>query len=234
MLTYEPDETLAHRLDPRSKLAVQTGFAIAALARVSPGALIALTGVTGLVLTAARLSPLRALYAYRFVLVVLIAAPIASSILIGPPWIDPGEGVVPALASYRVLLVLLVSAAYVRSTPVRESRAAIQRTVPGKAGQLLGTGVALVFRFLPVLRADLRTIREASAARLGDRRSAVDRAGRLGTLGLSRAFGRADRLSLALRARCFSWNPTLPALSFSRLDVPAFALALALAASPLV
>ena len=233
MLTYEPDETLAHRLDPRSKLAFQVGFAIAAIARLSPRALVVLTVVALLALAAARVPLRRALYAYRFALVVLAAAPLVSALTLGRPWLDLEAAIVPALASYRVLLILLVSAAYVRSTAVRDSRAAIQRTIPGKAGQLLGVGVGLVFRFLPVLFADLRTIREASAARLGDQRGPIDRAARVGTLGLSRAFARADRLSLALQARCFSWNPTLPALSFSRLDVPVLALALVLVVSPL-
>ena len=233
MLTYEPDETLAHRLDPRSKLAFQVGFAIAAIARITPRALVVLTVVALLALAAARVPLRRALYAYRFALVVLAAAPLVSALTLGRPWLDLEAAIVPALASYRVLLILLVSAAYVRSTAVRDSRAAIQRTIPGKAGQLLGVGVGLVFRFLPVLFADLRTIREASAARLGDQRGPIDRAARVGTLGLSRAFARADRLSLALQARCFSWNPTLPALSFSRLDVPVLALALVLVVSPL-
>ena len=233
MLTYEPDETLAHRLDPRSKLAFQVGFAIAAIARITPRALVVLTVVALLALAAARVPLRRALYAYRFALVALAAAPLVSALTLGRPWLDLEAAIVPALASYRVLLILLVSAAYVRSTAVRDSRAAIQRTIPGKAGQLLGVGVGLVFRFLPVLFADLRTIREASAARLGDQRGPIDRAARVGTLGLSRAFARADRLSLALQARCFSWNPTLPALSFSRLDVPVLALALVLVVSPL-
>ncbi|WP_255193941.1 energy-coupling factor transporter transmembrane component T family protein [Natronobeatus ordinarius] len=233
MLTYEPDETLAHRLDPRSKLAFQVGFAIAAIARITPRALVVLTVVALLALAAARVPLRRALYAYRFALVALAAAPLVSALTLGRPWLDLEAAIVPALASYRVLLILLVSAAYVRSTAVRDSRAAIQRTIPGKAGQLLGVGVGLVFRFLPVLFADLRTIREASAARLGDQRGPIDRAARVGTLGLSRAFARADRLSLALQARCFSWNPTLPALSFSRLDVPVLALTLVLVVSPL-
>jgi len=45
MLTYEPDATLAHRLDPRSKLLAQLGFAVAVFARGSALALGALTGV---------------------------------------------------------------------------------------------------------------------------------------------------------------------------------------------
>ena len=234
MLTYDPDDTLAHRLDPRSKLAVQIGFAATALAHTSPRALLVLTALAGGILLAARVPPLETLYAYRFALVILALAPLISGASLGAPWFDRVDAATSARASYRVLLILLVSAAYVRSTPVRDSRAAIQRTIPGKAGQLLGIGVALVFRFLPVLQADLRTIRDAMAARLGDQRGAIDRASTLGLLGLSRAFDRADRLALAMQARCFAWNPTLPALAFSRLDYPAIGVAAVLALSALL
>ncbi|TYT62346.1 energy-coupling factor transporter transmembrane component T family protein [Natrialba swarupiae] len=234
MLTYEPDETIAHRLDPRSKLAVQIGFAATALAHTSPRALIALTVVAGVVLAATRVPPLETLYAYRFALVILAIAPLVAAATLGPPWIDVERGTTSARASYRVLLILLVSAAYVRSTPVRHSRAAIQRTIPGKPGQVLGVGVALVFRFLPVLRGDLQTIREAMAARLGTERNAAERIHLVGVLALTRAFDRADRLSLALQARCFAWNPTLPPLSFSRADLPAFGVAVALLLSAFV
>ena len=231
MLTYEPDETLAHRLDPRTKLAVQIGFSATALAHPTPRALIALSAVTAGVSLAARVPVRRTLVAYRFALLVLGLAPLIAGATFGAPWFESSDAVASGRASYRVFLILLVSAAYVRSTPVRDSRAAIQRTIPGKPGQLLGIGVALVFRFLPVLRGDLRTIREAMAARLGTERSAVDRAGTVGILGLTRAFDRADRLSLALQARCFAWNPTLPVLSFSRVDYPVLALAVALTLS---
>lgn len=228
MLTYQPDDTLAHRLDPRAKLAVQIGFAATALAHTTPRALLALSALTALVLIAARVPLRKTLSAYRFALVILAVGPIVAAATLGPPWIDLDAGLATALASYRVLLILLVSAAYVRTTPVRHSRAAIQRTIPGKPGQLLGTGVALIFRFLPVLQADLGTVRDAIAARLGTERGTVERISTVAVLGLSRTFDRADRLSLALQARCFSWNPTLPALAFSRRDVPALALSVAL------
>ncbi|GAB3669193.1 energy-coupling factor transporter transmembrane component T family protein [Halopiger thermotolerans] len=228
MLTYEPDDTLAHQLDPRSKLAVQIGFAATALAHTGVRALLALSAVTALVLAAARVPLGRTLYEYRFAFVVLSIAPPLAALTFGSPWIDVGSGLASARASYRVVLILLVSAAYVRSTPVRDSRAAIQRTIPGKAGQLLGIGIALVFRFLPVLKGDIRTIRDAMAARLGTERGAVDRASTLALLGFSRAFDRADRLALALQARCFSWNPTLPPLSFGRVDAVALGIAVAL------
>jgi biotin transport system permease protein len=49
-----------------------------------------------------------------------------------------------------------------------------------------------------------------------------------------RSLARADRLSLALRARCFAYNPTLPALRFSRLDYPVLALSVGLALTPVL
>ncbi|OVE85797.1 energy-coupling factor transporter transmembrane component T family protein [Natronolimnobius baerhuensis] len=232
MLTYEPDDTLAHRLDPRAKLAVQIGFATTALAHTTIPALAVLSLLTAGILYSTRVHLIRTLVAFRFALAILVIAPLIAALTLGPTWIDWADGQASLQASYRVVLILLVSAAYVRSTPIRHSRAAIQRTIPGKPGQLLGIGIALVFRFLPVIQRDITTIRDAMAARLGTERSALERASTLGIRSLARAFERADRLSLALQARCFAWNPTLPPLAFSRRDwgVLVFALALGLTA----
>ena len=224
MLSYEPGDSIAHRLDPRSKLAVQVGFAAAAFAYTTPRGLAALTAVTLAILVVARTDPRRALWEFRFVFPFLLAAPIIDGFSWGV-WFVPEDAVGPALAGYRVLLVLLVAAAYVRTTPVRDSRAAVQWSVPGRPGQFLGMGVAFVFRFLPVLQADLGRIRDAHRARLGTERSVPERMRLLVVAAFNRAFERADRLSVALRARCFSWNPTLPELRFSRLDAVAFAVA---------
>ncbi|CCQ35724.1 ABC-type transport system permease protein (probable substrate biotin) [Natronomonas moolapensis 8.8.11] len=235
MLSYEPGDSLAHRLDPRSKLAVQVGFAAAAFAHTTPRGLAALTAVTGLVLALARTDPRRALWELRFVVPFVVAAPLIE----GFDWggFVPADAVTPALAGYRTLLVVVVAAAYVRTTPVRDSRAAIQRTVPGRTGQFLGLGVAFVFRFLPVLQADLARIRDAHRSRLGTERPVPERMSTLAVAALGRAVERADRFSLALRARCFSWNPTLPGMRFSRPDAGAFVVAAALglaALAPLV
>ncbi|MGM0716641.1 MAG: energy-coupling factor transporter transmembrane component T family protein [Halobacteriota archaeon] len=227
MLSYEPGESFAHRLDPRSKLAVQCGFAAAAFAYTTPRGLAVLTAVALAILLAARTSPSGALWEFRFVFPFLVAAPLLEGLSWGA-WFVIEDAVAPALAGYRVLLVLLVAAAYVRTTPVRDSRAAIQWAVPGRTGRLLGMGVAFVFRFLPVLQADIGRIRDAHRARLGTERSVSDRMSSLAVAAFNRAFERADRFALALRARCLSWNPTLPALRFSRSDVGATAVAIVL------
>ena len=221
-LSYVPDDSLAHRLDPRSKLLVQTGFAAAAYAYATPRGLAVLTlfaaGSLGLAGGTAR-----DLWHYRFALPVLAVAPLVAGATLGAPWFRVGRAATTGLASYRVLLLLVVAAGYVRSTPVRESRAAIQRSVPGKPGQFLGVGVALVFRFLPLLTRDLSAAREAIHARGGDALPVRERMRLVAVAGLNRALGRADRLGTALNARCFAWNPTLPRLALGPADYSALA-----------
>lgn len=234
MLTYQHDTTLLHRLDPRSKLLLQVGFAIAAFTHTDPVILGALTGLALGLLAAAHLSPIRVLHAYWFVLVLLAMAPFFASLTLGPPWVVPERAAGSVVAGYQVVLVLFVSAASVRTTPVRETRAAIQRHVPGKLGQLLGVGIALVFRFFPVLLSDLGRIRLAVRARSGEGLPLTERLRLFALLGLRRALSRADTLSLALRARCFAWNPTLPRLRLSTADYPVLVLAVILAVLPLL
>ena len=220
MVSYRPGNSVAHGLDPRTKLLGQAAFAAAAFAHTTPRGLVALTVVAGAFLAAGRVSPIRALRGYLPALPFLAAGPLVSVVELGV-WsvgIDPGAAVAPILASYRVLLILFVSAVYLHTTPVRDSRAAIQRLVPGRSGRLLGVGVGLVFRFLPLLRADLRRVRAASAVRLGGKRPLRERMTVVGAAGIRRALGRSDRLAVALRARCFAWNPTLPELRFGRTD----------------
>ncbi|WP_144799633.1 energy-coupling factor transporter transmembrane component T family protein [Halorubrum depositum] len=231
-LSYVPGDSLAHRLDPRSKLLVQVGFASAAFAHTTPRGLTALTVVAVGCLRLAGGGP-RDLWAYRVALPFLLVAPFVAGATLGDPWFRVDRAADTALASYRVLLVLVVAAAYVRSTPVRDSRAAIQHTVPGRPGQLLGAGVALVFRFLPLLKRDLLTARDAMRVRLGDELPVRDRMRIVAVAGIDRALGRADRLGTALAARCFAWNPTLPRLAFGRADAVALAVGCGLLAAAL-
>ena len=236
MLSHRPGDSVAHGLDPRTKLLGQAGFAAAAFVHTTPRGLAALTVVTGAFLAAGRLSPVRALRGYLPALPFLAAGPLVSVVEVGT-WsvgVDPGAAVAPLLASYRVLLILLVSAVYLHTTPVRDSRAAIQRLVPGRVGRLLGIGVGLVFRFLPLLRADLRRVRAASAVRLGSERPLRERMAIAGSAGIRRALGRSDRLALALRARCFAWNPTLPELRFGPADAAGMAVSAALVGAAVV
>lgn len=220
MLRYDPGDSFGHRLDPRTKLGFQLGFTAAAFAYTTVTGLLVLTGVVGVALLSCRLAPRQAFGEFTGVLPFLAAGPLLEALTFGRSWVVPADAVSPALASYRTLLILGLAAAYVKTTPVRESEAAVAWAIPGRVGRFFGVGVALVFRFLPVLQGDLRRARQAMHARLGDTRPVHERVRLVATGGLRRAFGRADRLALALRARCFSWNATLPPLELGPVDYP--------------
>jgi biotin transport system permease protein len=227
-MRYVPGATPVHRLDPRTKLFVQSAVAVAAFANPTPRGLVALTAFVLVVCRVAATPVVDSLRTYRAFLPFLVAGPLVEAATLGPPWVVAADAVAPALASYRVVLLLLVSTVYIRTTPVRESRAAIQRLLPGRVGVVLGAGVGFVLRFLPVLRDDLATIRSAMAARLGTERSLSERIRLIGVTGLRRVFARADGFALALQARCFAWNPTLPRLDPTWRDVPAALVGVAL------
>lgn len=225
MLAYSPGETFAHRLDPRTKLALQGAFVAAAFAHTTSFGLLLLTSFTLSALAVSGLRPRRAVGEFRAVVPFLAAGPIIEAATLGPPWVVPADAIGPALASYRTLLLLALAVVYVRTTPVRHSEAAIAWAIPGRVGRLAAIGVGLVFRFLPLLQADVAHAREASRARLGTERPLRDRVRLVALAGLRRALGRADRLAVALRARCLSWNPTPPVLRPTRADLVGLALA---------
>lgn len=234
MLTYTPGETLGHRLDPRTKLAFQFGFAIAAVTTTEFRWVLLLTGVGIVSLWAGGLSVRRALRAYWVVLATLALVPILAGITLTAPYFDIERASSSLQAVSRIVPILLVSAVFVYTTPVRETRAAIQHTIPGRFGQLLGVSVALTVRFIPVVRRDVTQIREALTARGGETRPLRDRAERIAVLSTGRALSRAETLSVALQARCFAWNPTLPRLRFAPIDYPVLVTAGLLALVPLL
>lgn len=152
----------------------------------------------------------------------------------GPPWIDVSAGRGALASSLHVAGVLVASAVYVRTTPIAETQAAIARLVPGKPGRVTAAGTSFNLRFLPVLLDDLSPARLVQRARLGDARPLHEWLQTIPTSGLNRAFEQSDRFSLALKARCFAWNPTPPSMQFTiadRLVIVAAILLLALRVS---
>lgn len=228
MFRFSPTQTPFHRLDPRSKLFLQAGFAAVSLAVASPAGTAAQVGLAAVVLRVAGLSLLDFLRAVRGIVLLLVCATVVGAVQLGPPWIDPTGAREPGLAGLRVLALLAVALVYVRSTPIRSSQAAVRWAVPGRLGRAAALGVGLVFRLVPVLRAELESTRAAVRARGGTARPVSRRMQLVGVVGLARALDRTDRLTHALLARCLSWQPTAPPLAPTRADVPAIAAGLVL------
>ncbi|MFP4217369.1 MAG: energy-coupling factor transporter transmembrane component T family protein [Salinarchaeum sp.] len=218
MLRYTPADRFAHGLDPRAKLAFQVGF-VAATVTVDQGIGLGVLAVVALIgLWSAGLSLGTALWTFRAPIALLAAGPIIAGLTFGSPWFESRAALKSARAGMAVLLALLIAGAYIRSTPVRETQAAIQWFLPGRPGRIFGVGVGLVFRLIPLIVEDLRRVRRAQLARRGDARGWTDQVADIGVAGLRRTFDRAERLGLALQARCFAWNPTLPPLCWRGRD----------------
>lgn len=217
-LSYRPGASPVHRLDARTKLLVQFALALLAFTWASRMALPTVWLVVAAGVLLAGLRPRAVVRGYSLPFALLGIGVLVRVLTIGPPWVDTTAGIEAVRHSLRVAAVLVASAVYVRTTPVVETQAAIGWLVPGRAGRLLAVGVGFVLRFLPVLLDDLQRARAAQDARLGHERPLHERMQTISITGLNRAFERADRFSLALRARCFAWNPTPPPMTFGRAD----------------
>lgn len=217
-VSFAPGDTPLHRLDARTKLLCQGVVALLAFSWTSPAALPAVWAVVALAAVVGGVRPRHLVRGYALPFALLAVGVIVRTVTLGPPWVDLAAGTAAVRQSLRVAGVLVASAVYVRTTPVSETQAAIGWLVPGRPGRLLAVGTGFVLRFLPLLLADLRRARRAQNARLGHERPLHERMRAVAIAGLNRAFGRADRFALALRSRCFAWNPTPPPMAFSRAD----------------
>ena len=220
--------SILHDLDPRSKLMLQVSIVVAAYVHTAPRPLLLLTGGAIVVIWLADESVGALLVEFRYLVGFLAVAPLIASLSIRAPHVVPADAWQPGLSAYRVLLLVLVSVAIVRTTTPREAEAAIRWMIPGRPGRMAGLGIGLVFRFVPVIRQEALQTRRAMAVRGTDRRSLAQRLQLFGIVTFVRLFRRTGRVSRAMRCRCFSWNPTLPPLTFRRTDVAVMTISLAM------
>lgn len=208
------------RVDPRSKILVQIAVVAAAYAHTEPLPLLLLTIGTVAFLRVGGLTVISTLWEFRAVAVFLAIAPFLAAVTPRFPFLILADGIETTLASYRVLLLVLISVAIVRTTTPREAEAAVRWGLPGKIGRVIGLGVGLVFRFLPVIRAEAIRTKRAITLRGGAGRPLHERMRLVGMVTFIRLLNRADRIDQAMRVRCLAWNASIPRLTFSRIDIP--------------
>lgn len=209
-----------NRLDPRTKLGLQIAFVAAAMAHTTESGLpiIAVIGFGLIVGAGQRIRML--LYELRYLVMILAMAPLLGGITVIPPGFTRAGAWDPLLAAVRVLIVVMVCLAIVRTTKPSELSAATTWFVPGRLGRWLGLSVGLVARFLPLIRREVRQTRQALSIRNAGARPPHERVQFLSVTVLVRLFERADRVRDALLARNLTWNPTPPSMSFSWRDGP--------------
>jgi energy-coupling factor transporter transmembrane protein EcfT len=122
-----------------------------------------------------------------------------------------------ALVCWRLVIVIITGLAFVLTTRPSEIKAAVAwilRPFPFVPAKRIATMMSLIVRFMPVIFQQAKETLDAQRARgVENRKNPVYRLVKLGIPILRRTFERADKLALAMEARCYSENRTDPQLA---------------------
>ena len=221
---FNPGQSLLHRLDPRTKLAIMLGISVVSVWGGFPFLLI--LSITFVVLFwAANLKLFRLIHEIRYFLFFLLVVFIVRAVSLDSLWMPHVS--LPAategfIVCWRLFLVVFMGILLMATTPIAHIRAALVwylTPVPGVNEKMLGTMIGLLVRFLPVILFQASEISDAQRARgIEQRKNPLVRLMKFSIPLFRRVFFCADELSIALQARCYSEHRTLPDLSFGRCD----------------
>jgi len=226
---FRPGKSLPHRLDVRFKL-----FFLILISLISLSGDFLRLGIFTCLLTALVIHsglPLRSgLKGLRVFLLLLLL------VLMARMMTTPGDtlfeiksyavtrqGILSGiLICWRLTLIVLLGLVFVFTTRSLEIKAAVEWVlkplsfIPGKR---IATMLSLTTRFVPVILNQANETAEAQRARcVENRKNPVYRLIRLGIPLIRRTFERADKLAVAMEARCYNEKRTDPELSATRTD----------------
>lgn len=221
---FNPGRSLLHRLDPRTKLAMLMGLSV--VCAWSDLAFLLILSVTLMVLShAANLKLMPLLREIRYFLFFLLFVFCVRAVSFGDRWmpvLDWPSAVEGLLVCWRLLVVVFMGILLMATTRISHIRAALVwflRPIPLVDEKMLATMVGLVVRFLPVILFQASEISDAQRARgIEQRKNPLVRLIKFSIPLFRRVFFCADELTMAMQARSYSEQRTLPDLSFCRLD----------------
>ncbi len=221
---FTPGHSLPHSLDPRTKQLLLMGLSAASLGG-GPIFLATLTGVLGVCFALAGLRIGRLMSEIRYFLLFLLFVFGVRTLAFDSGWtptISAGSVNTALLVCWRLLLVVLMGVLLMATTRTAHIRAALVwflKPIPLINEKTAATMVGLVVRFIPVILFQALEISDAQRARcVQQRKNPLRRLTRFTTALLRRVFSSADELAVAMQARCYHEDRTLPDLFFSRRD----------------
>ncbi|UCE53576.1 MAG: energy-coupling factor transporter transmembrane protein EcfT [Desulfobacterales bacterium] len=126
------------------------------------------------------------------------------------------------LICWRLVVIVLFGVLFVATTRASEIKSAIEwflKPIPFVAEKRVATMLSLIMRFLPVIVYQARETAEAQKARgVENRKNPIYRITKLAIPILRRMFENADKLIVAMEARCFCEMRTDPELSCNPKD----------------
>ncbi len=127
-----------------------------------------------------------------------------------------------AVVVWRIMLVVLVGLTFVATTRPTEIKAAVEwflKPVPLIPRARIGTMIGLVLRFIPLIFTQAGETLDAQRARAVEhRKNPYYRLTKFVIPFFRRTFETADKLAVAMEARCYSENRTNPQFSARRRD----------------
>ncbi len=222
---FVPGRSFLHRLDPRTKQAL-----LMILSAVSMGGAFSFVSLLSVILFgcfhAAGVSLVRLVREIRYFLIFLIFVFAVRTFRFESGWIfvfDSDLAGEALMICWRLLLVVLMGLLVMVSTRTAHIRAALiwfLRPIPFIHEKMAATMVGLIVRFLPQILFQAADISDAQCARcIERRRNPLVRLKCFAIALFRRTFLSADELVVAMQARCYNENRTLPDFSFSRRDV---------------
>ena len=226
---YHPGNSVLHRLDVRTKLVCLVMVSLAPLG-AAPGSLAILTGLLVVAAWHIRL-PLPSISLEIKYVTLLLLAVFAARALTTPGSIIwqfsiltvTREGLLTGgLVCWRVAVVIAAGLDFVATTRPQEIKAAVAwflKPIPGVPEKKVATMFSLIVRFIPLILNQARETAAAQRARcVESRKNPLRRMIKFAVPMIRRTFETADRLAIAMEARCYNENRTPIALSTSPSD----------------
>jgi energy-coupling factor transporter transmembrane protein EcfT len=229
VFSFRPGASLLHKLDVRFKIVFLILISLTSLSggAAGLGILTGLLAALGLQLRLPLKSGLKELRFFILLMLLIIAARMLTT---------PGETLIaihslaltrPGLISgtlvcWRLAIIALMGFLFVFTTPSAEIKAAVQwffKPFGFIPGQRIATMMGLIARFVPVILNQAKETVEAQRARcVENRKNPLQRLIRLGLPLIRRTFVQADKMAIAMEARCYVENRTDPELAARRID----------------
>jgi len=224
VLGFHAGDSGLHKLDVRFKLLFLVVISLSSLKAFVPS-LSLLTLVLMVALMSAGMSLKAALKDLRYVFWLLLFVFMARSLSV------PGASVIEfksvavtreglyegAIVCWRLVIVIMAGLSFVLTTRSSEIKAAVEwmlKPFPWVPAKRIAIMLSLIVRFIPVIFEQAKKTAEAQRARgVENRKNPVYRLKMFGIPLMRRVFERADKLALAMEARCYSENRTDSLLS---------------------
>lgn len=231
--TYNPGETILHDLDARFKIIFLILISFTFLK--APLTALGCTGVVFYILLRQIHVSIGLVFKdLRFILFFLVFVFAAralstpgSEIVAWKMLVITREGIYEgAIVCLRLLLVILSGLLFISTTKTSKIKIAVQwflDPVPFISAKRVAVMLSLLIRFIPVIFEQAQEIGDAQRSRcIENRKNPVYRLKKLIIPMMRRIFDRADKLAVAMEARCYCENRTEPGFSISTKDWLAF------------